>query len=294
MTSSKFEEGDSPDPELDARISDLEQKFRTKQRTSLAARVSQWMALVALIISIAVGGFQVYDNTILRKQEKIAKTRTTFADYVRKITEINSRLVSFQFSTSSTNVPKPPTRDSASRAMAVKALTQVLNVEKMSIIDLADNLIMQNRNIASYAGLIALSLEHLNWGNIGRSRMYTESALGLAKNQIEKVEARRIQALTWFAPSPTQNISMARELFSKAMQSLDDAELMRAGLIANVYRDWISAEAVFGNCDEGKQLLKHFEETMRDENNGWAIWNTAMEEIFRSTLRSDCNLYSQP
>ena len=271
-----------------------ESKLHKKKRKPLAARANQWMAPIALIVSITVGGFQVYDNTVLREQEKIEKDRSTFSDYVRKITELNSRLVSFQYSTSRDDVSNSSVQSSASTAMAVKNLMQIINIEKMSILELANDLITRNPAASNYAGLIVLSLESMNSGNVERAKMYAKTASDRAKTTIEKSEALRIQALTWFTAGRPEDILKARDMFSEAIQILTETGFMKAGLIANVYRDWISVEAVFGDCAEGRRLLEDFGVAIKKENNGFMAWDIAQEEIFRNTLNSDCNLYSNP
>jgi len=246
------------------------------QRKSLPARLGQWIAPLALILSMAVGGFQIYDNTVLRKQNEIASSRSSLADFVRKITEINGSLVSIQHSTSN--------------AMAMKSLTQVLNLEKLSLLGQADSLITRQPDIASYASFMALSLEHINWGNVKRARNYVQSAYSLANTSVERVESRRVEAITWFVPSTIQDVERAQELFSDAIRNAKEIEIIGGALTGNVYRDWIASEAADGNCGRAKGLLKALETEMKEQYNGFRIWKTVMDEIFAATGGTSCAL----
>ena len=94
-----LEDGRTPEVPALERIVKLEARLDTEQQ-SFTRKLGQWMALLALIISIAVGAFQVYENTILRKQDQITADRSTLSNYVKQITGLNSKIVSISYSSS--------------------------------------------------------------------------------------------------------------------------------------------------------------------------------------------------
>lgn len=268
----------TPEVPVLERIAKLEGRLDTEQ-LSLTRKLGQWMALLALIISVAVGAFQIYENTILRKRDQISADRSTLADYVQQITGLNSKLVSIYYSSSD--------------KLAVQALARIVNIEKASILGLADDLLSKRKNIASYAILFTLSSEHLNWGNTMQARKYAESALTLATTDVERIEAQRIAARTWFAPGNGQNIARARELYNGAILTIEHLKFFgKADLFSNVYGDWIGSEAAFGDCQIAKETFQNLEKTLRKEYGGLQVLHTTKSQI-SATLGSTrgCQLF---
>ena len=258
---------DRPTPEvlILERIAKLEGRLDTEQQ-SLSRKLGQWMALLALIISIAVGVFQVYENTILRKQEQISADRSTLAGYVQQITGLNSRLVSVFYSTSD--------------KLAARALQKTLNIEKLSILGLADDLLSKRKEIASYAILFTLSSEFLDWGNTMQARKYAGLALALATTDVEKIEAQRITARTWFTPGKEQNIKRGREIFDSAIRAIESIKFFgKTDLFGNVYVDWISSELAIGDCTMAKEIFQRFEGTLVKEHGGVELLNLTKAQI---------------
>ena len=242
-------------------------------------KLGQWMALLALIISIAVGVFQVYENTILRKQEQISADRSTLAGYVQQITGLNSRSISVFYSTSD--------------KLAARALQKTLNIEKLSIIGLADDLLSKRKEIGSYAIMFTLSSEYLSWGNTMKARKYAELALTLATSDVERIEAQRITARTWFTPGKEQNIKRGREIFDSTIRTIESIKFFgKADLFGNVYVDWISSELAFGDCTKVKEIFQKFEETLVKEHGDVEILHLTKAQI-SATLGSagDCRLF---
>ena len=247
------------------RVARLEGRLDTEQR-SLTRKFGQWIALLALVISIAVGVFQVYENIVIRERESVAEDRRTLAGYIQQITALNSRIVSAYFSTSDKT--------------ASHALAKILNVEKSSILGLADNLLLERKGIASYASLFTLSTEHLNWGNSKQARKYAESALSLANTNVERVEAKRILARTWFAPGNTQSVAHAREIFGSAVETIEAMEVLgRSSLFANVYSDWVGAEVAFGDCNLAKDAWNSFAEAIKHDYDGMQILSATKAQL---------------
>lgn len=133
-------------------------------------------------------------------------------------------------------------------------------------------------------------MENTNSGNVERARAYAETASDRAKTTFEKSVALRVQALTWFTPGRTQDKPKAREMFSEAIQNLEEVEFMKTGFVANVYRDWIIMEALFGECAEGRRLFEEFWETVLEENYAFVVWQATEEDILINTSHSDCDV----
>lgn len=235
------------------RIAKLEGRLDTADK-SWTATIGQWMALLALIVSITVGGFQVYENIVLKQREERAADRRTLADHIRRITELNSRITSTYFST----------KDD----WATQSLAKTLNAEKVSILRLADDLVSKRSDMTNFAISFTLSVEHFQLGNTGRAQEYAKQALSSAATDAERVEAQRIVAQTLFAPGKGQDVRAARAMFGRALDSVRRMEtFLKSGLLANVYTDWILSEAAFGDCERAKASWDDFRKAVQGEYN---------------------------
>ena len=226
------------------RIARLEGQIDAETKSPIR-RIGQWFGLVALIISIAVGGFEVYENVVLREREAVAADRRVLAEYVRKITELNSKNASVYISAQSS-------------PMAI-AVMKIHNLEKMSILGLADRILSDRPEIASFAILFTLSSEHLNLGNIVRAHEYANLAFSLAATDMERMESRRLVARSLFAPGQTQDIPNARSNFMQAANEIKEMEtFLKRDLLANLYIDWITSEGAFGKCEIAEEAWETF------------------------------------
>lgn len=261
------------EPSYSERIARLEGRLETQDK-SLTSKVSQWTALVALIISIAVGVFQVYENVILRERQATSVDRKTPADYIRRISELNSKIVSMYFSTQND--------------WATQSLAETLNAEKFSILGLADDIVSERGDLVNFAVSYTLSSEHLQLGNATRARQYARIAWSRAATDVEKVEAQRALAGTLFAPGKGQDIPRARERFGDALKTIERMEtFLKAGLYTNVYTDWIVSEAAFGDCQRATARWQEFVNKVKDEYNGVRMVKTAENQIKVSLTNPD-------
>ena len=247
------------------RIAKLEGRLDSEEK-SPGRKIGQWMGLAALIISITVGGFQIYENIILREREALASDRRALADYVRQITALNSKIISMYIS--------------AQTNPAVRSLAKVLYIEKRSIMGLADRLLSERKKLAGFASLFTLSAEHLNVGNTAKARQYAELAVSSATTDADRAEAQRLVARTMFAPGKGQDIPGARNTFGRAVDTIQQIDtFLRADLFANLYSDWIVSEAMFGDCETASELWQSFVNATNDGHNRRPIQDAVKAEI---------------
>ena len=255
---------------LSDRVARLEGQVDAETR-SAPRRISQWFALLALVISIAVGGFQVYDHIVLRERESVASDRRVLADYIRNITEINSNNASLFMS--------------AQGSPIVTSIVKIRNLEKMSILGLADRVLLERPEVASFASLHVLSSEHLNLGATERAYDYAHWLLELATTPMEKSEAARLLARTQFAPGPRQDIPNGRAQFAVAVKEIEKSQtFLKGDLFSHVYGDWISSEAAFGECEVAERLWSDFLEDVGDSSSRNLLVQSARQQVGAAVL----------
>lgn len=264
------DQGEAAD-RLIERVARLEGRLDSEEQ-SIARRVGQWGGLVALVISITVGGFQIYQNLVLRDREAIETDRRELAGYVRQITELNTKIVTL----------------AAEGNPALHMIVKVLNAEKMSVLGLADRVLTKRPALGDFSSFFTFATEHLNNGSNERAHQYAEAALSAASSVPERVEAHRLIARTTFAPGGIQNIPVARAAFASALDKARDIDTyLRVGLMANLYSDWIVSEAAFGDCERARVLWKQFSRTMSDERSGTAVLRVIQQEVRNAMSQID-------
>lgn len=257
-------------PALSDRVARLEGQVDVETR-SAPRKISQWFALLALVISITVGGFQVYDHIVLRERESVASDRRVLAEYVRKITELNSNNASLFMS--------------AQGSPMVTSIVKIHNLEKMSILGLADRVLLERPEVASFASLHVLSSEHLNLGATERAYDYAHWLLELATTAMEKSEAGRLLARTQFAPGPRQDIPNGRAQFVVAVKEIENSQtFLKGDLFSNVYGDWITAETAFGECEMAERAWNNFLEDVGDSFSRSRLVQNARHQIGAAVL----------
>ena len=231
---------------LAQRTAHLEGRLDADER-STPKRVAMWGGLLALVVAISTGAFQLWDGLVLREQVASETKHRELNSYVRRLMELNSHIFRLQSKTLG-STPDP---------MAVEEIN-LMTTEKISIVGLADQLLSQNDNIGSFAVLYTLAFEHLNLGNNRKALAYSRKAASISQSNAEAVGAGRYIARALFSPGPIQNMEAARGEFTRTLAlARNEKTSRRVGLLTSVYEDWILMEMMYtGACDTAAALLR--------------------------------------
>lgn len=267
---------------FEQRVTYLEGRLDSHER-AVPKRLSIWVGLLALTVAISTGAFQLYDGLFLRKQAEFEENRRELSEYIRRITELNSYIIRLQGQMISLGKPYNP-----AAAWEVKTL----NIEKHSIIQLADLLIEQHEEVGSYAAFFVLAQEHLTFGNNAMALDYSHKAESVSHSNAEATEAGRYIAHALFAPGERQNKTAAREKFKKVLHLANNNKTyFRSDLLAQIYKDWISMEINFGECSAATHLLSQMADELKTLPNGSKVYISALEEL-KTTLGNVSNCSS--
>lgn len=244
-------ERENANADLIERIARLEGRLDEDQR-SPTKLVSVWGGLVALVLSIMIGGFQIFEFTVLRQKDARDRNFTQLSEYVGRISEINSEMAS-----------KAILATTLSEQARVAAEGKIVNAEKASIVRLASRLLEENPDIGGFASYITLTYELLSQGDNATALAFAQSALQKSRTAPERIESTRYVAQTLFAPGETQDIDLARETFQGAIDlaKLEKSYLLYQ-LIANSYSNMIVAEVQFGSCDKAQLAIQNLTKDM--------------------------------
>lgn len=237
------------------RLSRIEGRLEEDER-SIAKRLSLWGGLVALVVSIMIGGFQIYEYTILRQREAREASIIQLGTFVRRITQLNSEIAR------SALLAENP-REKA----IVNAEAKIINSEKLSIVRLADRLLQEAPEAAGFATYATIAYEMLAQGNNDKALSYATTALEASQTTPEKAEALRYIARVLFAPGDTQDIEMARQKFEEVRQfAQTETSYLRSQLVANAISDLVIAEVFYGDCDRAVSAIQSLKQDMSTES----------------------------
>ena len=267
---------------LAQQVAHLEGRLDSDER-STPKRVAMWGSFLALVVAISVGAFQLWDGLVLRKQVALEAKQRELGSYVRRITELNSHSIELY---SRTSGPNPD-------LMAIRE-THLLNLEKISIVRLADRLLSQDNDIGSYAVFYSLSFEHLNLGDTVRALAYGRKAESLSQSNGEVVASGCYTARALLAPGKTQDTTAAHKKFEQLLAlAKKEIDLVKVGLLANIYDSWIISEVTFGDCEMVADLMRRmaadFSEVPNSKNSYLFVRQQAMDYA-KNTLRCKAHI----
>ncbi len=71
---------------IESELDDIQDHINREKR-SVQQRISKWAGIVALSISIAVGGFTIYDNLFLGPKQRLAQDLAQLGDIISQLSE---------------------------------------------------------------------------------------------------------------------------------------------------------------------------------------------------------------
>jgi len=219
------------------RLEALEIKVDSKPK-GIGDQVSKFAGLLGLVVSIATGGFTLYNNFIQKPKEDLAQA-------IAAINAVNQDLSS----------KLPAISDPAVR----QSVQIVANNQKVLHIQTAERLIKRLGRAVGTPELMVLGNEKLYFGDPKTSLSYFQMAVQRAQDPIFKGEALRMQGQAMFMLGDSAGIAQARASFENALDIMSKMQNFGAsGYRANLLADWTIGEAFFGSCDLAKQKLSAF------------------------------------
>lgn len=273
---------DIDETELGQRVARLEGRLDEDEK-SLSKRLSMWGGLLALIISIMIGGFQIYEYTVLRYESAREANIIQLGTYIRRISELNGKIASTML--------LADTPDEQARA---NTESKIINTEKHVVVRLADRLLREQPSLGGFASHITMTYEMLSQGDNSSALSYASLALRNSRNKPEEIESMRYIARVLFAPGKDQDLITARQTFKKAKTlSQTETSFLRTQLIAGTFSDLIVAEIYFGDCEMAVSAVQELRSKFSSKTDS-ILFKSTMSEIgykIRGTTR--CNQYNE-
>jgi hypothetical protein len=228
------------DVALAERIAIVEAKV-TAQERSWMRRSTVLGSALALFISILSGGYNIYDNAVLRPSQAQDNALGELRQIVGRLGEINWKLI----------------EQSGGDPQRVRLVQMTASGEKVSLLDRADQIVAALGPRVGLSEYLTLAYEHLGFGDNATARRYANAAIAVAATPGLKSEAYRYKARALFSPGATQDLEAGRAAFAEGLKVASGGGTLSANnAAATLYVDWLINEAWFGDCARLPQLLE--------------------------------------
>jgi hypothetical protein len=231
---------------LAERVAVVESKVEAEER-SWVRRSSLLGSLLALLISILSGGYNIYDNAVVRPSQAEDDALGELRQIVGRLSEINWKLIE-QWS------------GDPQRARMVQ---MTANGEKVSLLDRADQIVAALGPRIGLSEYLTLAYEHLGFGDNATALRYANAAIAVAASPGLRAEAYRYKARALFAPGDTQDLDKAREAYREGLKAASGGTMSASNAAATIYVDWLINEAAFGDCARLAPLLDEIEQGLK-------------------------------
>lgn len=202
---------------------------------------AKFIAVLALVISIAVGVFTIIDHTLIAPGERKSSDLSKLRDIVLEIGKANSTALLLM-----------------SNNLGLNAVRQ-MNSIKFPLLASATNIVDKHHAAVDADILLVLIGELLQIQNHTTALEYATLARKVARIPDTRIEATRLMALAVMSNCGEFHCPRGQALFEEA---LADARRLnndnRLWLISNVLRDWSIQAIHMGQCEEASKILGRF------------------------------------
>ncbi|MFV0275807.1 MAG: hypothetical protein ACK5HY_01295 [Parahaliea sp.] len=223
------------------RVSKVEGTLYKKSEKSLLKKLSEYGGLVALVISISIGIFTLYDKIILSPQKSEYESEKELRSHLSQLTEIMVSISDFNW--------KNDPVGSADRSQVYTPRRHVL----------LEDILLKRRNhpgVLKLHDYVLLARELEYFSRLPESLVELNSALELAQNDYEKAsitaDIGRVFGLMEDFESMDKMYQKAAELFKRTKRFESPTE------IAAFYIGWIHTLLMHGFCEESRESSSMF------------------------------------
>ena len=208
---------------------------------SLFTRVNRYAGMIALVLSLIIGGLEVYERTI----QKSADDRQELMD---RVSTISKGLDALQMERSYFS-------NNPSSVQAMYRLPK-LNAERLRLLDQLDALPSRSMDKMNAVELGLFGAEFLNTGQFSKAVEYLEASVKNADEAYIRDGSEHFLARALFPPSEYQDVQRGREIM-RTLSARFEASNQPQDMLdyAQLKQGWISGEILAGNCDDAEVIL---------------------------------------
>ena len=224
---------------IESELDDI-QEYVNRERRSVQIRISKWAGVAALLVSIVVGGFAIYDNVFIGPKQRRDQDLTQLRDIILEIGRVNLDVA---------------LRSIPGNEFMNANLGLVSNGIKLPLISNAVKIVEEHLDhvpIFAFMAIIpelAQAQDHARAIEFGRYARKRTQEKEKEENIAASAEFARQIANAYMGKGGKEDRENARKIY---IESIEEAKTLggaaRSWIISNTIRDWSGREAVHGNC----------------------------------------------
>jgi tetratricopeptide (TPR) repeat protein len=249
------------------RVATLEGKFEKEKVKGLKQRLSEYGGILALVLSIVIGAFTVYDKIIIQPQ----KARATESDDFRKdldtLVQLSAQISSL---------------DWRSNPIAAQAQAQSLTPQKIALIEKIERFGEMRPDELKYADRLMLANENELFMWYEKALMHAKKALELAVDSFQTANAYwAIARLNGKLNKPTE----MRTYYEKAIREFQAVGLKTtAGAVMQLYTQWVYLELLDDeSCASARKVFEAMK-AVYSKPEVWPATKVASQSAFQAMV----------
>ena len=206
MENTENEEKDLTLELINERLDSIEEKFELESK-SVIKKMGSWGGIIALIVSVFVGGIEIHDKTIGKRERNDIAEQQQISENIEKLSRYNQEI---------------STLSASGNFLELNFRGPQINAEKLRLVREIESASPKVKSQLDSVALLSLSHENANIRDYEKAEKYANEALTKADSLMLKVESMRYSALAISPPSPVSDKDKAREILTEALNLLDD------------------------------------------------------------------------
>lgn len=265
---------------IESELDDV-QDYVNREKRSVERRISKWAGVAALLISIVVGGFAIFDSIFLSPKQRQEQDLAQLRDVILQIGRVNLDVASRSI----------PGYESMTANLGL-----VSNSIKLPLMSSAVEIIKKHIEHVPVFAFMAIIPE------LSQAQEY-DDAINLAEharkraqeegNIASSAEFTRLIADIHMGKGNDEDRQIARRLYARSIDSIKEARTLGAAvrpwIISHTIRDWSRWEATYGNCADSIEIFERLA-TDVDRSVGRYARCTAARSIIGTLTQSSCNV----
>lgn len=215
--------------DIGERLSALEGSFEKGKARNLKKYLTEYGGILALIFSIMIGAFTIYDEIILNPRREETLKVEAFRNDINTLVQLAAQISSLDWS----NNP------SAARQQA-----QTLTPQRIALIERVEQFAKQKPRALKFADRLLLVSENESFSWHEKALMHAKAALDVSADPLQTANAY------WAMARISGNLNQLPEMrqnYQKAIDQFNSVGLnSTAGSVMQLYTQWIYKELVHG------------------------------------------------
>lgn len=209
------------------RIAALEGKLDKEKAKGLRQHLSEYGGILALVLSIVIGVFTIYDKVVIQPQREVAAELDTFRKDLDTLVQLSAQIFSLDW-TGNPNAAQLQAQSLSPQRIALVEKIERFGEEHPDKLKFADRLMLANEN------------ELFMWYE--KAITHANKALGISADPLQRANAYWAMARL---NGKLNKLPDMRIYYEKAISEFEMVGLnTTAGLVMQLYTQWVNIELV--------------------------------------------------